>query len=307
MREFEHRSVLLEATIAAIGPRSGGRYLDGTLGGGGHTQALLQQSGPDGQVIGIDRDPQALAAASKRLAPFGERFQPVRGCMGNMETLAAPWTPFDGIIMDLGVSSPQLDHPERGFSFQHDGPVDMRMDPDQPTSAAALLERMDESELTRILRHYGEEPRARRIARAILDGRPWTSTADLARCVERASGYRGSRTHPATRTFQALRIAVNDELGELERALDASTHLVRPGGHVAVISFHSLEDRMVKHHFRAAAGKKTPRDAFGNPTEAPIGRLVHPRGITGRDADPDNPRARSARLRILEIIRSPTP
>ena len=307
VREFEHRSVLLEATIAAIGPCSGQRYLDCTLGGGGHSEALLQQSGPDGLVVGIDRDPQALTAAGKRLAPFGERFQPVRGCMGDMATLAESWAPFDGIVMDLGVSSPQLDHPDRGFSFQHDGPVDMRMDPDQPTSAAALLERIDEAELTRILRHYGEEPRARRIARAVLAGRPWTSTAALASCVERASGYRGSRTHPATRTFQALRIAVNDELGELERALDASVQLVRPGGHVAVISFHSLEDRMVKHHFRAAAGKKTPRDAFGNPIEAPLGRLVHPRGITGKQADPENPRARSARLRVLEITRTPTP
>ncbi len=302
MREFEHRSVLLDATLQALQPRPGGSYLDGTLGGGGHTQALLEASGPDGVVVGIDRDPHALAAASQRLAHFGDRFRPLHGRFGDMAQLAEPWTPLDGLLLDLGVSSPQLDHPERGFSFQHDGPVDMRMDPEHGESAAELLDRIDARELADILYRYGEEPRSRRIAAAIVEGRPWTSTAALAECVERASGYRGSRTHPATRTFQAIRIAVNDELGELQRALDAAPQLVRPGGRVAVISFHSLEDRLVKRHFHKAAGKRTARDEFGNPVEPPQGRLVHSRGIAGREADPENPRARSARLRVLEIL-----
>jgi 16S rRNA (cytosine1402-N4)-methyltransferase len=306
VREFDHRPVLLDAAVDALCPRPGGRFLDGTVGGGGHASAILEQSGPDGLLIGIDRDPAALAAASARLASYGDRFQPIRGRMGGVADLVADWAPFDGLLVDLGVSSPQLDQPERGFSFQHDGPVDMRMDPDHPEDASTLLERLDQPGLVRILREYGEEPRARQIARAILAGRPWHSTVALADCVARSSGYRNSRTHPATRTFQALRIAVNDELGELERLLDASLRLVRVGGRVAVISFHSLEDRMVKHHFRAAAGKQTPKDAFGHPIEAPVGRLVHPRGTTGRDADPDNPRARSARLRVLEITRSPS-
>jgi len=302
VREFEHRPVLLDATIQALQPQAGGRYLDGTLGAGGHTEALLEASGPDGMVVGIDRDPHALTAAGARLSRFKARFQPIRGRFGDMAQLAGSWAPLDGLLLDLGVSSPQLDHPERGFSFQHDGPVDMRMDPDSGESAGELLDRLDQPALTDILFRYGEEPRARRIAAAILDGRPWTSTRALADCIQRSSGYRGSRTHPATRSFQALRIAVNDELGELERALEASLQLVRPGGRVAVITFHSLEDRHVKQRFRDAAGKRTPRDEFGHLVEPPKGRLIHRRGITGRDADPENPRARSARLRVLEIL-----
>jgi len=305
VREFRHRPVLLDATIQALQPGAGGCYLDGTLGGGGHAEALLESSGPDGVVVGIDRDPHALAATTQRLQRFGDRFQPLRGRFGDMAQLAGAWAPMDGLLLDLGVSSPQLDRPERGFSFQHDGPVDMRMDPDHGESAAELLDRLDAPALADILYRYGEEPRSRRIATAILEGRPWTSTLALAQCIERSSGYRGSRTHPATRSFQALRIAVNDELGELERALDAAPKLVRPGGRVAVISFHSLEDRHVKRCFRGAAGKRTPRDEFGNLMEPPRGRLVHSRGIAGRDADPDNPRARSARLRVLEILPQP--
>lgn len=302
VRDFDHSPVLLHAVVDALRPTAGGRYLDGTLGGAGHASAVLAACAPDGMLVGIDRDPNAIEAATNRLADCTDRFVPLRGCMGDMGEIAARWAPFDGLLMDLGVSSPQLDRAERGFSFQKDGPVDMRMDPDSGESASEMLARLDLSALSRILRNYGQEPRARRIARAILEGRPWSSTTALADCVERASGYHGSRTHPATRTFQALRIAVNDELGELERALDAALQLVRPGGHIAVISFHSLEDRMVKRHFRTAAGKHTARDAYGHPIVAPTGRLVHPKGITGKQADPNNPRARSARLRVLQII-----
>lgn len=297
MTDFSHLPVLLNATIAQLDVRPGHRYLDGTLGGGGHSAAILAAGG---EVVGLDRDPNALAAATARLSEQPGFLGALRGPFAEMEQLAGHLSPFDGVLLDLGVSSPQLDTPARGFSFQHDGPVDMRMDPDQALSASSLLDRLTEAELTHILREYGEEPRARRIARAILDGRPWPSTTALADCVARASGYRNSRTHPATRTFQALRIAVNDELGQLKRGLEASLRLLKPGGRLAIISFHSLEDRLVKKRFAAAAGRNAPRDAYGNPIPPPIGRLVVTRGIAGKDADPTNPRARSARLRVFE-------
>lgn len=304
---FEHRTVLRDATVEQLAVGPGGRWLDGTLGGGGHSEAILEASSPDGTVVGLDRDPAALAAARARLARFGDRFLALHGRFGDMLALVGPGSPhwqgpFDGIVLDLGVSSPQLDHADRGFSFQQPGPVDMRMDPTRGESAAELLARIDEAELVDILRRYGEEPRARRIARALLADQPFRDTVHLARVVESSSGYRRSRTHPATRTFQALRIAVNDELGELERGLDAATELLRPGGRLAVISFHSLEDRVVKHRFRTLAGIGAPTDAYGQPLEAPAFRLVTRRGLSGREHDADNPRSRSARLRVLERL-----
>ncbi|RME27928.1 MAG: 16S rRNA (cytosine(1402)-N(4))-methyltransferase RsmH, partial [Deltaproteobacteria bacterium] len=288
---YHHRSVLVDAVVELLAVRPGGRYLDGTLGGGGHAAAILEASSPSGTVLGIDRDREAIDAATARNAPWGPRFEARHGRFGDLAQIAADRAPFDGILLDIGVSSPQLDRPERGFSLQADGPVDMRMDPSTGEPAAALLDRLDLNGLVRILREYGEEPRARRIARAILAGRPWTSTRALAETVAEASGYRHSRIHPATRTFQALRIAVNDELGELERALAAAPGLLAPGGRLAVITFHSLEDRLVKHRFRTLAGIGAPRDAYGHPVEAPAFRLVTRRGVAGRDADPDNPRA----------------
>jgi len=300
--DFSHRPVLLDATIEVLQPHPSGRFLDCTLGGGGHSEALLEATGPDGIVVGIDRDPAALAAASARLQHFGDRFQPVRGAFADMAELASKWAPFNGILLDLGVSSPQLDHPERGFSFRVDGPVDMRMDPSQGLDASSLIDRMDERGLVDILRRFGEEPRARRIARAILEGRPWTSTLALATCVAESSGYRNSRTHPATRTFQALRMAVNDELGQLECALDAAMEMLAPNGRLGVISFHSLEDRMVKRRFRLASGEGAPKDPFGNPMVAAQFGLPIRRGIAGKDADAGHPRSRSARLRALEFL-----
>lgn len=305
--DFKHRPVLLESTIAGLAVRAGGRYLDGTLGGGGHSEAILDAAGSDGIVIGIDRDPAALAATRARLESYGDRFSAIHGTFGEMASLAGARAPFDGILLDLGVSSPQLDQPSRGFSFQVDGPVDMRMDPSQGLTASALLDKLDESGLVHILRRYGEEPRARRIARAILDGRPWHSTLDLARCVSESSGYRNSRNHPATRTFQALRVAVNNELGQLEQALTAATDLLAPGGRLAIITFHSLEDRLVKRAFRTYSGHGTPKDPYGNPISRPSFQLIHRRGIAGKDADAGHPRSRSARLRILERIPHPSP
>jgi len=302
--EFVHRPVLLDATLEALHLQPGGRYLDGTLGGGGHAESILNATGPDSLLVGIDRDPDALAAATKRLQPFGSRFVPVRGAFADMADLAERWAPFDGILLDLGVSSPQLDRPERGFSFRADGPVDMRMDTDQDLDAGRLLETIEHHELVRILRQYGEEPRAKQIARAILEGRPWTSTRALADCVAASSGYRNSRTHPATRTFQALRMVVNDELGQLDRGLNSAIDMLAPGGRFAVISFHSLEDRAVKRRFREAAGENSPKDPFGNPFEPTPFTIPHRRGIAGKDADPGHPRSRSARLRSLSL--SPT-
>ena len=300
LSDFNHQSVLLDATVAALRIRPGGSYLDGTLGGGGHADAILRASGPTGILVGIDRDPDALAAATQRLHTHGARFKPIRGAFADMGALASQWGPFDGILLDLGVSSPQLDRPERGFSFRADGPVDMRMDTTQRLDAATLIEETPLTELVQILRRFGEEPRARQIARAIIEGRPWTSTKALADCIAAASGYRNSRNHPATRSFQALRMAVNDELGQLEQGLDAAIELLAPGGRLAVISFHSLEDRCVKRRFREAAGENSPKDPFGHPIEPTPYHLPHRKGIAGKDADPDNPRSRSARLRTLE-------
>jgi len=297
---FHHLTVLRDAVVEHLVLREGGAFLDGTLGGGGHTEALLEAAGSAATVLGIDRDPAALAAARARLARFGDRFRAVHGAFADMAALAPSGAIFRGIVLDLGVSSPQLDHGDRGFSLQQDGPVDMRMDPSRGRTAAELIDELDEGQLADILKRFGEEPRARRIARAIKQDGPWTSTLALAETVRSSSGYRKSRVHPATRTFQALRIAVNDELGQLDRGLDAALGLLEPGGRLAVISFHSLEDRTVKRRFRAWAGANVPRDVFGHPISAPLGRDVVRKGIAGADADPDNPRARSARLRIFE-------
>jgi 16S rRNA (cytosine1402-N4)-methyltransferase len=281
-------------------PRAGGRYLDGTLGGGGHAEAILEACGPDGRLLGLDRDDVALEAAGRRLAPFGQRVELRRSSFSEMAEQARVLAPLDGVVLDLGVSSPQLDHAERGFSFQQDGPLDMRMDRRQAVNAAGLVNGLEESELADIIYQYGEEPRSRRIARAIVAGRPWSRTLPLAECVARASGWGQSRVHPATRTFQALRIAVNRELEELDVGLRAALGLLRPGGRLAVISFHSLEDRRVKHLFREWSGQTGPRDPYGRPVVAPLGRLLAPGGIAGAAQDVDNPRARSARLRGFE-------
>ncbi len=299
---FHHASVLLPQVLDALRPAAGGRYLDGTLGGGGHSLALLEASGPDGIVVGIDRDPIALKAAAERLQAFGDRARLLRGTFADMAQLAADDAPFDGILLDIGVSSPQLDDPSRGFSLQADGPVDMRMDPDLPETASELIDRLDLRELTKLIREAGEEPRAHQIARAILAEAPWGSTLALANCIAKSSGYHQSRTHPATRTFQALRIAVNDELGQLERALDAAIGLLAPGGRLAIISFHSLEDRIVKNHFRKLAGVNMPKDAYGHPLVPPVLHIVTRKPLRGDLLDPDNPRARSALLRVAERI-----
>lgn len=307
VRAYEHTPVLAAEVIRHLACRPGGRYIDGTVGGGGHAVAILEASRPDGQLLGIDRDPQALRAAAERLAPYAERVTLVRGNFAQMEDLAmaAGWYEANGILLDLGVSSPQLDTPGRGFSYQHEAPLDMRMDPSIKQTAADLVNQASEAELTRILREYGEERWASRISRFIVAARrrePIVTTMQLVEIIKAAipAGGRREGGHPARRTFQALRIAVNDELRSLERGLAAACRLLAPGGRLVVISFHSLEDRLVKRFFQERSrGCVCPP---GLPVCA-CGRRAELRVLTRRavvPAGPEveaNPRARSARLR----------
>jgi 16S rRNA (cytosine1402-N4)-methyltransferase len=290
---FQHTSVLLDQVVATLAPADGEVHVDCTLGGGGHAGALLARARC--RVVGIDRDPAALDAASAALASYGDRFTPVKAAFSELGAVLdrLGLATVDGIVADLGVSSPQLDQAERGFSFSRSGPIDMRMDPTQPTSAADLVNTWSEDALADVITRYGEERKARRVAQAIVAGRPWSDTVALASAVAKVVG--GShRIHPATRTFQGLRIAVNDELGELERLLPQVVARLAPGGRVAIVTFHSLEDRLVKRFLDQAAGKGRPRDPYGNPIGAAPLRLLP--DLAPSDDDP-NPRARSARLR----------
>lgn len=310
--EFSHISVMLEESVRLLAPHSGGVYVDGTLGGAGHARLILQQSAPDGKLIGFDRDEMALATAARRLAVFGDRVFLVHG---NFDSLAEVLAQrgigsIDGIILDLGVSSPQLDSAERGFSFQQDAPLDMRMDRSRGETASDLVNRLDEQELARVIKEFGEERWARRIAAAIIRARveqPLATTLQLAGVIQSAipRKFWEERIHPATRTFQALRIAVNDELGSLERGLDEALRLLGPGGRAVVISFHSLEDRIVKNAFRKLSGECTC------PRSLPVcicGASAQVRAVTRKPLTADeaevarNPRARSARLRAVEKI-----
>jgi 16S rRNA (cytosine1402-N4)-methyltransferase len=303
-RDFQHQSVLLAEVVAALQPRPGARFIDGTLGGGGHAAALLQASGPDGRLLGIDADTQALAAAEARLRAAGLAHAAVlvHGRFAAMEMLARQYgfVDVDGIVLDLGVSSPQLDRPERGFSFNADGPLDMRLNQQEGPTAADLVNTLDEQELADLIYRYGEERGSRRIARFIVERRrqtPIGGTAELAALVARAIGRgKHTRIHPATRTFQALRIAVNEELAQLEQVLPQAIGLLRPGGRLAVISFHSLEDRIVKHTLRAEAGRGTALEGV-----VPRVVLVNRKPLeAGAEEQASNPRSRSARLRVAE-------
>ncbi len=298
-----HIPVLLQAVLSFLQVRPGGVYIDGTVGGGGHAAAILKASAPDGRLLGIDRDPAALEVARERLAPYGERVSLRHGSFADLARLAEGFSPADGILLDLGLSSLQLADPERGFSFAHDGPLDMRFDPNGggPT-AADLVNHLSLKELTDVLYRYGEEKQARRIAAAIVAARPIYRTSELADLIERTVGRR-ERIHPATRTFQALRIAVNRELEMLEAALPQALDVLRPGGRLVVISFHSLEDRIVKQFLR-----RESRDCIC-PPEVPVcicGHRARVRVLTPHPVRPDgaevmtNPRARSARLRAAE-------
>ena len=314
---MQHLSVMPRETLDGLNVRRGGCYIDGTLGGGGHAEAILRAAGPDGRLLGFDRDPEAIERVRARLAPFGDRFEAVHANFADMASIARElgFAPVDGILLDLGVSSFQLDEPGRGFSFQHDGPLDMRMDTTRGETAAELLARLagNPDALADILRDYGEEPRAGRVARAICEAQsrvPFTSTLQLAEAVEKAlGGRRGAARHPATRTFQALRIAVNGELDAVAAGLEAGLALLAPGGRMAVITFHSLEDRIVKRVFAEHVGRWESLQAGGRRR---IGRepavsavLRHP-AVPGEDEQAANARSRSAKLRIVERLPLPS-
>ena len=300
-----HQPVLLREVVAHLDPQPGGRFIDGTLGAGGHAAALLDATGPDGRLLGFDRDPAAMAFAAERLARFGDRFTPVAGSYGDMAAVAPArgFAAIDGILLDLGLSSRQLDDAGRGFSFLKEGPLDMRFDPRDGETAADLINNASAEELADIFQRYGEEQQSRRIARLIVAHRPLHTTTELAELIAQEIGGRHGRAgrHPATKVFQALRIAVNDELGEVERGLSAAVGLLRPGGRLAVISFHSLEDRLVKQFFRQAS-----RECVC-PPQQPIctcgaRAVIKPVTRKAIQATPDeiaaNPRSRSARLRV---------
>jgi 16S rRNA (cytosine1402-N4)-methyltransferase len=304
-----HRSVLLEESVQALAVSPGGTYIDGTFGRGGHARAILARLGPAGRLIGLDRDPAALAAA-RGLEQSDTRFRATQGSFGEIARLVEGLGikgKVQGILLDLGVSSPQLDEPGRGFSFSSDGPLDMRMDPHAGASAADWLARAELAEIERVLRELGEERFARRIARAIVTAReaaPIETTAQLAAIVARAVPTREPGKHPATRSFQALRILVNNELGELERCLDQVCDLLGATGRLVVISFHSLEDRIVKRFMRRESrGPELPK-GLPVPTATMGGRLR----ILGKPLHPSesevraNPRARSAVLRVAERL-----
>ncbi len=307
--EFVHIPVLLAEVLAGLSPRPGGWYVDGTVGGGGHAAAILEASGPDGRLWGGDQDGMALAAAGKRLAKYAGRFELRRGNFSELREWLGPGK-MDGVLLDLGVSSPQLDTPGRGFSFQADGPLDMRMDDRSRVTAAELVNGLEPEELARIFRQLGEEPQARRIAERIGQERkltPLRTTGQLAALVERICPRRGQPVHPATRVFMALRLAVNDELGVLRQGLVAAVDILRPGGRLCVISFHSLEARMVKEY-----GREQCRD-YDYPGEVDVPELRRPcppglRAVTRKAVLPGeaevkaNPRSRSAQLRVYEKV-----
>ncbi len=308
---FIHIPVLLPETIELLQPRTGGRYIDCTLGAGGHAERILELSGPDGMLLGIDADPAALAAASRRLARFGDRVVLTESYFDRVGAIAydTGFTDADGVLFDLGVSSPQLDTGERGFSFQHDAPLDMRFGPGAQETAADIVNTRSLDELQYVFQAYGEEHHARRVARRIVEERerePIGTTRRLADIVARAKpSTPGDRIHPATRVFQALRITVNDELGRLERALPQALATLRAGGRLVIISFHSLEDRIVKQFMRDEA-----RGCLC-PPEIPVCICNHqpalrvltrkPLQVTG-DERSQNPRARSAKLRAAERL-----
>lgn len=302
-----HIPVLFQMVLDGLQVRPGGRYIDATVGGGGHAAGILEASSPNGRLLGLDRDPAAVKAAGMRLASFGERVALVHSSFGRLAEVARArrFVPADGILFDLGFSSLQLAGAERGFAFMADGPLDMRFDPQSGEATAAdLVNGLSVEELAALLSRYGEERQARRIAEAIVAARPLYTTTELADVIKQVTRKR-ERIHPATRTFQALRIAVNDELAVLESALPQAVETLSPGGRLVVISFHSLEDRIVKRFFR-----RESRDCICS-SEAPVCtcghravlRVISRKPIRPTEAEiADNPRARSARLRIAERL-----
>jgi 16S rRNA (cytosine1402-N4)-methyltransferase len=286
---MRHIPVLLDEVLQFLDPKPGGRFIDATVGAGGHTRAILDRAAPDGRVLAIDQDESALASTETALEAYGSRVVFVHSSFREVRSIAEAhgFLDCDGVLADLGISSMMVDDPSRGFSFMREGPIDMRMDRSQALTAAEVVNRYSEKEIADIIYTYGEERRSRPIARSIVHSRPLHRTTDLVRAIERVSGApRRGQIHPATRTFQGLRIYVNDELKTLEAFLDSSMGLVRPGGRVVVIAFHSLEDRIVKQKFRASVV---------------AGRALTKKVVTAIDEEVRrNVRARSAKLRAWE-------
>ena len=309
MPEFIHKPVLLTEAVEALQPHAGMRFIDGTVGGGNHAAAILEASGPDGWLYGCDRDPAALEAATARLRPYAGRFELRQMNFSELATWVPPGS-CDGVLLDLGVSSAQLDQAQRGFSFQQDGPLDMRMDPREPTMAADLVNGLSEAELTRIFFENGQERQSRRFAKAIVQARQtrrFVTTRQLAQFIEQLAPRRGQARHPATLVFQALRIAVNDEWRSLRSGLAAALSSLKAGGRLAVITFHSSEDRMVKDFGRERARDYTFEGEVDIPElrrpVAPQLKWVSRKAIVPTENElGENPRARSAQLRVMEKI-----
>ena len=302
MSESKHIPVLLNETVDALSVKPGGRYVDGTLGRAGHTREIIARGGT---VLGIDRDEAAIAAGERLKVEFEGRLEVAYGNHGDLKRIANEkgWQEVDGILLDLGVSSPQLDEAGRGFSFLREGPLDMRMDRSRGISAADLVNGESAERLEEIFREWGEEPNARRIAKAIAARRGFKTTIELADFIEKTVGRRGGH-HPATRVFQALRMEVNDEMGELERALEGGIELLAPGGRFAVITFESLTDRVVKRFFAEHVGKEVSLQQGGSEWKGSLPRAVAVtrKAVTATEAEVDvNPRSRSAKLRVIEV------
>lgn len=300
---------MLAETLEALKPKPGGRYADGTVGGAGHAEAILEMSSPTGWLSGCDRDGDAVEAAKARLAKFAGRFEIRRGNFSELSEWVEAES-CDGVLLDLGVSSPQLDLAERGFSFQNEGPLDMRMDKSQSLTAAKLVNESSAEDLANIFWEHGGERDSRRFARAIerdRRSRKFETTRQLAELIERISPRAGRKAHPATKVFQALRIAVNDEIGSLKRGLDGALKILKPGGRLAVITFHSLEDRVVKDFGRTLARDYVVTGEVDVPElrkpAKPKLKLVNRKGIQPTQTEVDeNPRSRSAQLRVFEKI-----
>lgn len=302
-----HKPVLYHQVIHALQPRSGGRYVDGTLGAGGHARGILEACAPDGQLLGLDVDPHALALARKTLAPYEGRIHLAQASHTSLrrQLAALGWDAVDGILLDLGASSMQFDDPARGFSFLRDGPLDMRFGANATMTAEDIVNTFDEKELADIIFRYGEDRDARKIAKAIVANRPLRTTGQLAALIERIRPRRADRVHPATQTFQALRIAVNDELASLQETLPQAAASLKPGGRLAVISFHSLEDRIVKEFFREQSKDfvNPPYEKIYDVERKALLKLVNKKPITPSDEEAkENPRARSAKLRVVEKL-----
>ncbi|HNX34602.1 MAG TPA: 16S rRNA (cytosine(1402)-N(4))-methyltransferase RsmH [Kiritimatiellia bacterium] len=308
-----HLSVLLQETVEALAVVPGGSYIDGTLGGAGHAAEILRRAGPTGRLLGIDRDTDALKRSAARLEALSGEKVLVHGAHGELRRLAEAngFAAVDGMLLDLGVSSDQLDTPGRGFSFRLEGPLDMRMDPTRGESAADLLARLDVQSLADVLRRLGEEPQARRVAQAVVRAQeksPITTTGRLAEVVSEALGGRKGPRHPATRVFQALRMAVNRELEDLEQALEDGLRLLKPGGRMAVITFESLTDRLVKQRFAAHTGRWVSLQQGGERWDGELPAVTkvtrHPLEA-GSEEVAANPRARSAKLRVVQRCEAP--